>query len=305
MNDENMANIEQASEVPPGPGEHVDLPLEEGTYLEEEYLFHDPKKPFGRVLSCFEFLVDGLPAVVDTDTIKDDGSSKIEVVGIVGTIYNKEGLFAQCGWFGGHDLDWYWVRIRGIRWLKVCLDPRFRRAERCVWLGTRLGEYAMLLPRDEHRDMWHSTVAGLGPGALAAAYFQIWPSSGPRPSWWDVRWKDDWPGEKEAGSKRRASTDVLEYEGMERHQGNAVGSTQWELLGPRGERGNQGEMRTNLNHRAQWVVRADGGIPATRHLNEKEKKEEEEKGGEEEKGNKGAPARGKNWRGRRGFKKRV
>ncbi|KAG9120111.1 hypothetical protein FRC07_004543 [Ceratobasidium sp. 392] len=305
MSDENMTNIQQvtASQVHE-PGSHVDFPLEEDTYLEEEYLFHDPRKPFGRVLSCFEFRRGGDPVVVHTNTLKDDGSSEIEVIGIIGTIYNKEGLFAQCGWFGGHDLDWFWVRIRGIRWLKVCMDPRFRRAERCVWLGTRLGEYAVLLPRESYRDKWHSTVAGLAPGALSAAYFQIWPASGTRPPWWEARWKDDWPGEKGAGSKRRASTDVLEYEDAERRQGDGVGSARWELIGPRGEQGNQGEMHTNIGHRTQWVVHANGGVPGTNYLSEEEK-EEEEKKEKEKKGINGALARGRSRRGKRGSKRRV
>jgi hypothetical protein len=82
---------------------------------------------FGRVLNSFEFRINGEPVVVRADTIPADGSGDLEVIGIIGTIYNKEGLFGQCGWFGNHDLDWFWVRIKGIRALIVDNDPWFRR----------------------------------------------------------------------------------------------------------------------------------------------------------------------------------
>lgn len=65
--------------------------------------------------------------VVREDLINHDGSSDLEVIGIIGTIYNKEGLFGQCGWFGNYDLDWFWVRIKGIKAIKVDKDLRFRR----------------------------------------------------------------------------------------------------------------------------------------------------------------------------------
>ncbi|KAG9083860.1 hypothetical protein FRC06_004340 [Ceratobasidium sp. 370] len=110
------------------PGTSRYCPDAEDTYLAEEYLFHEPNKLFGRVLSAFEFSINGVPTVIDASSIPEDGSGDLEVVGIVGTIYNKEGLFAQCGWFGNHDLDWFWARIRGIRQISVRQDKRFRCA---------------------------------------------------------------------------------------------------------------------------------------------------------------------------------
>jgi hypothetical protein len=69
-----------------------------------------------------------MPVVPKSENlIVDDGSSELEVVGMVGTIYNKEGLFAQAGWFGNNDLDWFWVRIKGIKSLYIDRDLRFCR----------------------------------------------------------------------------------------------------------------------------------------------------------------------------------
>lgn len=51
---------------------------------------------------------------------------KLEVIGVIGTLIGKEGLFAQCGWFGNQDLDWFWVCISDIQSMEVRKDSRFR-----------------------------------------------------------------------------------------------------------------------------------------------------------------------------------
>ncbi|QRW26655.1 hypothetical protein RhiXN_01250 [Rhizoctonia solani] len=201
-------------------------PDEEGVYLQEEYLFQDVSKPFGRVLSFFEFRLNGEPVVVDANGILPDGSSDMEVVGMIGTLYGKEGLFGQCGWFGNYDLDWFWK-----------------------------GEYAMLLPHKTYRDMWEETLYDLGPGALSAMFKQ-WPAQGAQPPWWPDRWKDDWPFEQEVGSKQRASTDVQEHELLSR-QAEMPGDS-WLLIGARSEQENQGQMLTNLDHRSGWLLEPSG-----------------------------------------------
>ncbi|KAG8734199.1 hypothetical protein FRC11_009301 [Ceratobasidium sp. 423] len=232
-------------------GTSREYPEQEAAPLREELLFHEPGTLFGRVLSCFEFCINGKPVVVRSDLVPEGGSGDLEVIGITGTIYNKEGLFAQCGWFGNHDLDWFWVRIQGIKALTTERDPRFRGGQWCIWLHTQLGRYALLLPRESYREMWEDTVAGLGSHGLRALFRQ-WPASGPRPSWWDDRWQDDWPFESEAGSKRRASTELEQYEAQARGDQKPLGK--WVLLGSRGEQGNRGQMRTNLTQRSQWEL---------------------------------------------------
>ncbi|KDN38131.1 hypothetical protein RSAG8_09727, partial [Rhizoctonia solani AG-8 WAC10335] len=232
-----------------------EYPEQESTLLQEELLYHEEGTPFGRVLNSFEFCINGEPVVVQDNLIHRDGSGDLEVIGIVGTIYNKEGLFGQCGWFGNYDLDWFWVRMKGIQAIRVDKDLRFRRGEWCVWLHTRMGQYALLLPRGAYREMWEETVSGMGPNGLSALFRQ-WPACGTRPSWWDERWKDDWPFEKEAGSKRRASTELDQYEAQSRENNEPPGK--WKLLGSRSERGNQGQMRTNLDQRSQWELSPDG-----------------------------------------------
>ncbi|KAG9096057.1 hypothetical protein FS749_009216 [Ceratobasidium sp. UAMH 11750] len=244
------------------PGISRRCPDLEATYLAEEYLYHERYTLFSRVLSSFEFSSGGLPTVVDASLIPEDGSSDLEVIGVIGTIHHKEGLFAQCGWFGNQDLDWFWVRIKGIRQIRVCQDSRFRCGEKCVWLHTSLGEYALLLPHDSYREKWEQTVKGLGPGALSAMFVQ-WPACGPRPRWWHDRWKDDWPFEKDAGSKRRASMDADDYEESMRRPDVPLPSF-WPTFGPRSERHTPGQMTTNLvNFNTPWSLRADGGMMPT------------------------------------------
>ncbi|KAG8719762.1 hypothetical protein FRC09_010667 [Ceratobasidium sp. 395] len=224
-----------------------DFPDEEGNYLLEELLFHEPNKPFCRVFSSFDFRINGKPAAVRPDMILEDGSSDVEVVGIIGTIYNKEGLFGQCAWFGNHDLDWFWVRIKGICSLRACEDPRFRRGQKCLWMRTLLGEYALLLPHDSYRDLYEETMAGLD--ALDAKA-TMWPACGRRPSWWNDRWKDDWPFEKQIGET----------------------SPLWPF-GSSPNNPRRGEMPTNVSHiTTPWSLRPEDGTVATRSVGDELKR---------------------------------
>ncbi|KAG8732580.1 hypothetical protein FRC11_012486 [Ceratobasidium sp. 423] len=241
-----------------------EYPEKESMPLQEELLYHEEGTPFGRVLHSFEFRVSGEPVVVRPGLVLADGSGNLEAVGIIGTIYNKEGLFGQCGWFGGHDLDWFWVSLKGIKEIKVDEDLRFRRGNQrqsCIWLYTQLGQYALLLPRGSYREMWEETLAGLGPNA-SSAMFRLWPTGGTRPTWWDDRWKDEWPFEKDSvtehgvGSKRRASSELQ----AEARQDDTL-AVKWKMLGPRGEQANQGQLRTNLDQRSQWELSPCGLAP--------------------------------------------
>jgi hypothetical protein len=120
----------------------------------------------------------------------------------------------------------------------------------------------MLLPHETYRDAWEETVHGLGPGALSALFKQ-WPAYGVRPTWWPDRWKDEWPFEKDAGSKRRASTDVQEYEAINRQL--EVAEDSWSLVRARSETSNQGQMWTNLDHRSGWLLEP-GGVASSSEL---------------------------------------
>ncbi|CUA75199.1 hypothetical protein RSOLAG22IIIB_05764 [Rhizoctonia solani] len=254
-----QANVDHLGPVPNNAvGMSREYPDEESTLLREEFFFHEEGTLFGRVLNSFEFCIHGKPVAVQENLIRQDGSSDLEVIGMVGTIYNKEGLFGQCGWFGNYDLDWFWVRMNGITAIKVDKDLRFRRGEWCIWLHTRLGQYALLLPRATYRETWEEVVSELGPNGLSALFRQ-WPACGTRPSWWDEKWKDDWPFEKEAGSKRRASTELGQFE-VEARESDGL-TSKWKFLGPRGEQGNQGEMRTTLDQLCPWELSPSGMLP--------------------------------------------
>ncbi|KAG8781057.1 hypothetical protein FRC12_022288 [Ceratobasidium sp. 428] len=218
-----------------------DSPDAENQYLEEEFYVHELGRPFGRVLSSFEFRINGTATAVRSDLVLEDGSSDLEVIGIIGTIYNKEGLFGQCAWFGNHDLDWFWVRIKGICSLRACEDARFRGGQKCLWMRTLLGEYALLLPHDSYQDLYEETIAGLG--ALDSKV-TMWPGCGLRPSWWDDLWEDDWPFKKQIGG-------MLPLWPFESSPNDP----------------NRAQISTNLSYIATpWSIRPDSGAVATRSL---------------------------------------
>jgi hypothetical protein len=83
---------------------------------------------FSRVLISFKITdKNGTPISLSLDQLKAQDFERMEVVGVIGTILGKEGLFGQCGWFGDNDLDWMWVRIHSIKGVVARSDIRFRR----------------------------------------------------------------------------------------------------------------------------------------------------------------------------------
>lgn len=79
-----------------------------------------------RVLTSFEFRFNGVVTPLNVDTLQSQNFEGWSVDGAMGTLVGKAGLFAQCGWFTGGDLDWFHVRLSGITSLRVQKDPRFR-----------------------------------------------------------------------------------------------------------------------------------------------------------------------------------
>ncbi|KAG8795013.1 hypothetical protein FRC12_019096 [Ceratobasidium sp. 428] len=190
-----MTNLVNDTQQQPIPGVTPAFPDYEWTRTAEECLFQDPAMLFGRVLTCFRVLQNGQPITDAQDILLFDATAGIEVLGATGTIYNQEGLFAQSGWFGGNDLDWFWIRIKNIRRLEVRTDRRFRGGEPCVWLITEHGEYAMLLPSEDFERLWGDIVARISPNGVSAK-FQMLTPIGPKPFWWDEWWEEAWPGRR-------------------------------------------------------------------------------------------------------------
>ncbi|KAG8724744.1 hypothetical protein FRC09_014809 [Ceratobasidium sp. 395] len=238
-----MTNLVNDSQQQPILGVTPAFPDEEWTRTAQECFFQDPTM---HVLSF-------------------DATAGIEVLGVTGTIYNKEGLFAQSGWFGGNDLDWFWIRIKNILRLEVRTDRRFRGGEPCVWLVTEQGEYAMLLPSEDFEHLWDDILTRISPNGVSAK-FQMLTPVGPKPFWWDEWWEEAWPGKEATGSKRKFSTSPEERETAEGPP-TASKSSAWQFHGPKGDRYNRGGMRNNTHFLAQWVLPQDGGMSATYYIN--------------------------------------
>jgi hypothetical protein len=115
----------------------------------------------------------------------------------------------------------------------------------------------MLLPHKTFIDMWEESLSELGPLGRAAK-FQLWPTGGVRPAWWDSHWKDSWPFDK-ASKGTNATTQG--DRGME----STSSGGQWLRLGPRGDNRHPGEPRTNLNQNQPWILVPDSGILPTRN----------------------------------------
>ncbi|KDN35636.1 hypothetical protein RSAG8_11431, partial [Rhizoctonia solani AG-8 WAC10335] len=114
-------------------------PAKESTLLLEERTsklgHNEAKERPTRVLAFFEIFVNGLPAPIPESILHNQDFAGVQVVGIVATLKAPEGLFAQCGWFGGDDLDWFWVRITGWEALYLRADSCFRNGQGTISIG--------------------------------------------------------------------------------------------------------------------------------------------------------------------------
>ncbi|KAG8733281.1 hypothetical protein FRC10_000325 [Ceratobasidium sp. 414] len=212
----------------------------EETLLAEEYFFH----------------ASGTPT----------GWSGVEVVGVVGSIFVKEGLFGQSGWFSNYDLDWFWTRLTNIVKLEVLCDPRFRRGDACIWMSTQRGDYAMLLPHKVYADGSEDALCSLGTGTPTARFVQL-PAKGPRPTWWPDRWKADWPFPEETRLEC-VSADEPENNGEpdEPTASRQVPRVRWRRLGPAGDKQCSAGYLSNISQLDAWHIERDTGMLPTRRV---------------------------------------
>ncbi|KDN35422.1 hypothetical protein RSAG8_11599, partial [Rhizoctonia solani AG-8 WAC10335] len=239
-------------------------PEEETCILVEEGMVLERSTRLARVLHLFDIRLNGKPTTITPSLIASGVPKNLEAIGIIGTLIGKEGLFAQCGWFGNHDLDWFWGRLTAISSISVRSDNRFRGGEMCMWLSTSRGDYAMILPHKTYEALWQSSLETFGKNGLAAK-IEMLPACGPRPQWWDVHWQDAWPFEKSAHLKRRLSIATDEHENTSHATDDAsmttvVATVKWLRLGPRGDNRHPGQPRTHLNQLDPWIVIPDAGI---------------------------------------------
>ncbi|KAG8714822.1 hypothetical protein FRC08_011411 [Ceratobasidium sp. 394] len=239
-------------------------PDTEKTFLAEEYFIQQQGARFTRVLTSFAFLTCGVPGPIDVSRLATNDWTSVEVVGVIGTVFGKEGLFGQAGWFSNYDLDWFWVRLTNILKLEVRCDTKFRRGDLCVWMSTELGDYAMLLPHNDYADEWDDILHSLGAAALTARFTQL-PTKGPRPTWWPDRWKDFWPFAEQPRLKHPAPDET-------ENDGGPYGPTisanmpraKWRRLGPAGDQQRPTGYASNLAQLSAWHIERDTGMAPTR-----------------------------------------
>ncbi|KAG8735658.1 hypothetical protein FRC10_010287 [Ceratobasidium sp. 414] len=266
-----MPQDKQTSVVNSNHGMSRDNPDVEEGLLAEEYFFHVPGTRndlrgtgFTRVLTSFAFFVHGAAVPIDVPALAATGWSGAEVVGVVGTIFGKEGLFGQCGWFSNYDLDWFWVRLTNIAKVEVRCDPRFRRGDACIWMSTQHGDYAMLLPHKDYTDKWEDTIFSLGAGAPTARFTQL-PAKGPRPTWWPDRWREHWPFPEETRLKPVSSNEIENSgEPDEPTAFTQVPHVKWRRLGPAGDERRSTGYASNLTQLDPWHIEPDSGMLPTR-----------------------------------------
>ncbi|KAG9100405.1 hypothetical protein FS749_015426 [Ceratobasidium sp. UAMH 11750] len=228
--------------------------------LAEEYFFHIPGARFVCVLTSFTFFVHGVAASVDVPTLAATGWSGVEVVGVVGTIFGKEGLFAQSGWFSNYNLDWCWLRLANLVKIEVLCDPRFRRGDACVWMSTQRGDYAMLLLHMDYTNEWEDALCSLGVAAAVARFTQL-PARGPRPTWWPNMWKEHWPFD-EASLERASPAESEDEPALSRLASHAG----WRRLGPAGDERCSAGYLSNLGQLEAWRIEPDTGMLPTHRV---------------------------------------
>ncbi|CAE6446190.1 unnamed protein product [Rhizoctonia solani] len=195
-----------------------------------------------RVLHLFEFRRNGALVTMPIGA-SEPAYKEIAVVGIVGTLVGKAGLFSQCGWFGNYDLDWFWCQITDIRTVELRSDIRFRGGAECVWMSTSQGDYALLLPRAAYTEMWEASLRSHRSEA-GSVHTSVWPTQGTRPDWWDPHLRESWPWDKDP--------DAMEVE-----EDQQMGA-EWMRFGPRGDTRFPGEPLSHLHALLPWVISPNG-----------------------------------------------
>ncbi|QRW26670.1 hypothetical protein RhiXN_01265 [Rhizoctonia solani] len=116
-------------------------------------------------------------------------------------------------------------------------------SDKCLWLSTSRGDYALLVPRATYSDTWEASLHLHGSEAKDAQVC-VWPTQGSRPDWWDAHWKDSWPWDEDEDA-------------MEVDEDTQTGSG-WPRLGPHGDLRFPGQPRSNLHSLSPWILSPDG-----------------------------------------------
>ncbi|GAB1523789.1 hypothetical protein RhiTH_006939 [Rhizoctonia solani] len=220
-------------------------PASEGELLDpERAIGHLASKNRARILSAFDFTIDGAPASIEP-LLQKQRFQGLKVTGAVSSLLGQEGIYAQGLWYDNKgQFDWVWAHIDNVLKLEVRHDTRFRGGAQCIWMTTHVGEYAMGFPHKSYTEFWNT----------ALAYFGA-PSIGPLlqddycPDWWPAQSSGLWPGLLRPGEEHvEAGAKTIDLGCSSAH----------------GSSGQLGQPAHNLRQLRPWNLAFDGGIKAKR-----------------------------------------
>ncbi|GAB1523777.1 hypothetical protein RhiTH_006927 [Rhizoctonia solani] len=102
-------------------------PASEGELLDpERAIGHLASKNRARIISAFDFTIDGAPASVEP-LLQEQRFQGLKVTGAVSSLLGQEGIYAQGLWYDNKGrFDWVWAHIDNVLRLEVRHDTRFR-----------------------------------------------------------------------------------------------------------------------------------------------------------------------------------
>ncbi|QRW23733.1 hypothetical protein RhiXN_08769 [Rhizoctonia solani] len=237
-------------------------PASEGELLDpEQAIGHLASKNRARILSAFDFTIDGAPASIEP-LLQKQRFQGLKVTGAVSSLLGQEGIYAQGLWYNNKGrFDWVWAHIDNVLKLEVRHDTRFQGGAQCIWMTTHVGEYAMGFPHKSYTKFWNT----------ALAYFGA-PSIGPllqddyRPDWWPAQSSGLWPGLLRPGEEQCVLTWEEELRQMTERLSVEAGAKTIDLgcSSAHGSSGQLGQPAHNLRQLRPWNLAFDGGIKAKR-----------------------------------------
>ncbi|KAG8793784.1 hypothetical protein FRC12_001638 [Ceratobasidium sp. 428] len=142
-----------------------------------------------RIIDSFAFMVNKDMAPLSVGWHTSQCWDDVRLVGAVASLKGEESFRAQAGWFA--RIKWRWMHIEKIELIRVASDPRFRAGEKCFWLRTKIGEYAMLTPHTGYSTDWAKSLRGVL-DVDAPPLPQRFPPDGFMPIWWPANAPDSW-----------------------------------------------------------------------------------------------------------------
>ncbi|QRW23772.1 hypothetical protein RhiXN_08808 [Rhizoctonia solani] len=236
-------------------------PALEGKLLDpERAIGHLASKNCARIISAFDFTIDGAPASVEP-LLQEQRFQGLKVTGAVSSLLGQEGIYAQGLWYDNKGrFDWVWAHMIMCSNWKYAMTQGSEAAQ-CIWMTTHVGEYAMGFPHKSYAEFWNT----------ALAYFGA-PSIGPLlqddycPNWWPAQSLGIWPGLLRPGEEQCVLTWEEELRQMTERLSVEAGAKTINLgcSSAHGSSGQLGQPAHNLCQLQPWNLAFDGGLKAKR-----------------------------------------